>query len=346
MKQKVKRRSSGKRTAFVILNCFLAVILVLMLGVTAITHAIMNKMNRADGSVQNTVSQQEMQDYLEQQQGESGVKGPNVNENDVDWGEMLGTILGDSDDVVNILLIGQDRREGESRARSDAMILVTINKDTKSIVLTSFLRDLYVQIPGYQSNRINASYVWGGMDLLNQTLKQNFGIHIDGNVEVDFSQFADIVDLLGGVEIQLRSDEANLINSEVGSSLAEGLQTLNGVQALTYSRIRKLDADGDFSRTQRQRVLIDALIAKVKDSSFLKLLSIVDDVLPMVTTDMTNAEIIGHATALFPMLSKATITSQRIPADGAYSYASIDGMSVLLADMDAARQLLQQTIGD
>lgn len=345
MKHKNKKRRSFRYRALKALNTFLAVVLVLLVGITLFANGLMNRMNRTDGSLE-AMTFEEMQAYLASQLAEEGSgDGPSVNESDVNWGEMVTTLLGDSDDVVNILLIGQDRREGESRARSDSMILVTINKDTKSIVLTSFLRDLYVQIPGYSSNRLNAAYAWGGMELLNATLEQNFGIYVDGNIEVDFNQFAEIVDMLGGVEMELRSDEANYINKDIGGSLTGGTQQLTGNQALAYARIRKLDADGDFSRTERQRKVINALLEKVKDSSLMTLLGIVNDVLPMVTTDMTNSQILGHAASLFPLLSKATVTSQRIPADGAYSYASINGMSVLLADMDANRQLLRETLG-
>jgi len=344
MKAKTKR--SGKRKALVALCSVLAVVLALMLGITFAATSFMNQMNRVDGSELGTISAEEMQDYLSNEMQEnSDISGPSINDNDVDWGDMIGSILGDSDDVINILLIGQDRREGEARARSDSMILCTVNRNTKSIVLTSFMRDLYVQIPGYGNNRINASYAWGGMELLNQTLEQNFGIHVDGNVEVDFNQFSEIVDLLGGVPMELREDEANTINAHTGSALTSGLQMLNGDQALTYARNRNLDADADFSRTNRQRKVLNALFGEVKDSGLVTLLKLLDEVLPMVTTDMTNGEILGYAAKVFPMLSKADITSQRVPADGAYSGAMIDGMAVLVADMDQTRQMLQDTLG-
>lgn len=342
MKRNKKR--SGKRTALVVLCSVLAVILTAMLGVTVAAHSLMNKMNRVDGSEQSTMSAEEMQAFLENQKKEGG-SGPSISAGDVDWGDMISTLLGDSDDVINILLIGQDRRPGETRARSDSMILCTVNRDSKSIILTSFMRDLYVQIPGYGSNRINASYAWGGMELLNQTMEQNFGIYIDGNVEVDFSQFAEIVDLLGGVPMELRSDEASYINSDTGSSLSSGMQVLSGKQALSYARIRKLDADGDFSRTNRQRKVIGAMFDQVKDSGLTTLLGLLNDVLPMITTDMSNGEILGYAAKVFPMFSRATITSQRVPADDAYYGAMIDGMSVLVADMDKTREMLQQTLG-
>lgn len=322
------RTKQKKNKALKLLNTLLAVILALMLGATVLAHSLMNKMNRVDNP---------------------GKQDPDINVTVVLGDEpeaaVPDNLIGEEKHIMNILLIGQDRREGEDRARSDAMILLTVNKKTKSVVLTSFLRDLYVEIPGYGSNRINASYAFGGMELLNRTLEQNFGIHVDGNVEVDFGQFSKIVDLVGGVEITLRGDEAKHINENIGSHLTEGTCRLNGKEALEYARIRKLDADGDFSRTQRQRTVINAIVEQLKREGVLKMLRIVDDILPMVTTDMTNTEILGYATSLLPMLSGTQIENQRIPADGDYSYAMIDGMSVLNPDLEACRRLLRETLG-
>ena len=326
MKQ-TQYRNRGKSKLLTLLNTLLAVILALMLGATVLAHTLMNRMNRVEmpdgGDVSNTVSV-----------------------NDGQWNDSSEDLLGQERGIVNILLIGQDERGSVTGKRSDTMILLTVNKQKKAIVMTSFLRDLYVEIPGYSSNRLNASYAWGGMDLLNRTLERNFGIYVDGNVEVDFGQFSNIVDLLGGVTIELRADEAKHINKEIGSSLTEGRNLLSGKEALEYVRIRKLDADGDFSRTQRQRTLINAILRDVKDGGLVDLLHLVNDVLPMITTDMSNTEILGYATALLPLLSGAEITSQRIPADGAYSYASVDGMSVLKPDLEANRQILRETLGN
>lgn len=255
-----------------------------------------------------------------------------------------GSIGGTGSGLVNVLLIGQDRREGEAGSRSDSMILCTFNKRNKQLILTSFLRDLYVPIPGKGSNRINAAYSLGGTKLLNQTLEENFDLHIDGNVEVDFSQFSQIVDLLGGVEIQLRQDEANLINKETGSTLEAGLRTLDGMQALAYARIRKLDADGDFSRTNRQRRVMEAIWDSYRGASLSTLMQLLSNVLPMVDTDMSAGEILSCAISVFPNLSDIEIVSQRIPADGQYRDQSIDGMSVLVADMEAARETLRTTL--
>lgn len=253
-------------------------------------------------------------------------------------------IGGPGTDLLNILLIGQDAREGDTQARSDSMILCTFNKKTNSLVMTSFLRDLYVEIPGHGSNRINAAYSFGGTKLLKKALEHNFGLYIDGSLEVDFSHFSEIIDLLGGVEIQLRQDEANAVNKQTGSSLTEGLQTLNGAQALTYSRIRNLDIDGDFSRTDRQRKVIAALVEAFREIRITELPPLLNDLLPMIKTDLNPGQILFCALEVAPNLSSMETSSQRIPADGTFSDKTIDGMAVLVADIAAQRQYLKNTL--
>ena len=258
--------------------------------------------------------------------------------------EGLGTkpelIGGTGSGIVNILFIGQDRREGETTARSDSMILCTYHRKTGDVTMTSFLRDLYVPIPGHHHNRINAAYSEGGTALLDQTLRENFALHIDGNVEVDFSQFSQIIDLLGGVKLELREDEAAEINKETGS----GVQVLNGEQALTYARIRKLDADGDFSRTSRQRKLMNALLGSYRNIKWKDLLPLIDELLPLISTDMNYGKLVLLAMEILPKLSDAQVASQRIPADGTFTDEKIDGMAVLCADLEANRQLLRETL--
>ena len=342
-----RKRTSVKRAALSFLCIVLAIILTAMLSVTLYFRHLLNQINYVDPNDTVTLSQEELNAYLAEETeapGEADSTTPTMDAADVEFEDHDTQIGGKDSGLVNILLIGQDRREGETRARSDSMILCTFNKNTKTLTMTSFLRDLYVEIPGYQNNRINVAYAAGGMTLLNKTLEENFGIHVDGNIEVDFTQFADIVDLLGGVTMELRQDEANVINKSTPGSLSSGTQLLNGDQALAYARIRSLDADGDFSRTNRQRKVINALLEAYKNSSLSTILSLLDDILPMVTTDMNDVKIIAYATELFPMLSGATIVSQRIPADGSYTGKMIDGMAVLVADMEASRQLLEETL--
>ncbi len=258
-------------------------------------------------------------------------------------GEKKEVIGGEDSGVINVLLVGQDRRE-ETRARSDSVILCSFRPEDKQVIITSFLRDLYVEIPGYDANRLNAAYVFGGMPLLEQTLRENFDVAVDGCVEVDFSSFPQLIDLLGGVTLELRQDEADTINASVPGNLSEGSNLLNGSQALAYSRIRNLDRDGDFSRTNRQRKLLSSLLDRYREANLLTILSVVADVLPMINTDMSKKQILLLAAKLFPMLDDPSITSQRIPAEGSYTFERVRGMDVLLADMEENKEILCDTI--
>ncbi len=328
MKHKQTRKPTFGRRVMKLVCLVLGLVLAVMVSVTAYFQHLIN---------QGRIEPQEALPTLNQFVAQNLSAG-NLGQGNGD------SLITSGSGTVNILLIGQDRVEGEDRARSDSMILCTFNKRTKQITMTSFLRDLYVKIPGFGSNRINAAYTFGGMELLDRTLRENFGVKVDANVEVDFAQFSQIVDLLGGVEIELRADEARVVGKETGTEVSEGVQKLNGDQALAYSRIRKLDADGDFGRTNRQRKVMSALLDQYKTADMKTILSLVDDILPMVNTDMNPLEMVKYAVELFPMLSGGELVSQRIPADGAYESRKIDGMSVLVADMDAARQMLKTTM--
>ena len=322
----MKRKDSLPRKAMKLLCTLLGLILAAMLGVTLLFRNYLEQVNympsrsAKDSSILEVFSQLSFTDPSNNRIG-----GPNSG-------------------LVNILLIGQDAREGENQARSDSMILCTYNKNTQQLTMTSFLRDLYVPIPGHGSNRINAAYSYGGASLLQKTIDQNFNIAIDGCVEVDFSHFSSIIDSMGGVEIELRQDEADVINQQTGSSLTKGSQLLDGFQALTYSRIRSLDLDGDFSRTSRQRKVINALADSLRGSSIKELTPVISKILPMITTDLTRGQLLLYAVEILPHLSKMDILSQSIPVEGTFTDQIIDGMAVLEADMNVQRQYLQKSL--
>ena len=333
-------RPSRKHTLKKCLCIAAGLLLIASVSIGIYAGSLMNQIHYVDSQTAPTLTQQELNSL----QVEETVQSRRHSEISVQW-ETTYAPIAKEDYVVNILLIGQDRRPGETRARSDAMILCTFNTRNNTLTMTSFLRDLWVQIPGYQDNKLNAAYAAGGMKLLQKTLEHNFGIHIDGNVEVDFNRFVQIVDLLGGVEIELRSDEARYLNRALDTQkLTAGVQTLTGKQVLYYCRIRSLDSNADFSRTNRQRKVLDALVRKYRAAGITKTLSLLDDILPMLTTDMTRMQIMGYAYELLPKLASAQIVSQRIPADGTFTTPVIRNMSVLLADMDAARKMLRQTL--
>lgn len=340
-----------KRKALITLCVVLSVVLVILIAVTAYAESLLGLINR--NTNEDMISQSEYDANYHETENNLDFTGPTMDAEDIVWDNDVSVLLGKEDGIVNIMLIGQDRREGETRARSDSMILCTINKKTKTLTFTSFLRDLYVQIPGYRDNRINASYAIGGMKLLDATVEKNFGVHIDGNVEIDFAGFYKAIDSLGGLEIELTGDEAWYLNkrgnwdyniASAGTwNLKKGVNLLTGEQLFAYSRIR--DLDSDFGRTNRQRKVLSTLLESVKDMNVKELNKLLEQMLPLVTTDLGNSDIMGYAMAMFPMVSDMKINSVQIPADNAYSFAMIDGMSVIVPDLDANREVLKKAIG-
>lgn len=262
---------------------------------------------------------------------------------DVNWQQLRSDLARPDAKTVNLLLIGHDRREDEAISRADAMILCTFDREQQRLTMTSFLRDTWLTIPGRGKDRLNAAYAYGGAELLKKTLTENYEIPIDGCLEVDFSQFSGVIDALGGVTLTLRADEAEFINRNTGSALTGGACLLTGREALTYARIRTLDADGDFSRTARQRKVVGAVVDAYRDAGLSSLLKLLKQVLPMLSTDMTESRLLMLALEVFPMLSDMEITSQTVPGPGSCTDETVNGMAVLVPDLEAARALLHET---
>lgn len=217
--------------------------------------------------------------------------------------------------VDNVLLIGADRRSVNENGRSDSMIIVSLNHNTGKIHLTSLMRAMYVCIPrsdGQVWSMLNAAYSWGGPNLLIDTIELNFRIKIDHYVVVDFAAFTTAVDLLGGVELELTDDEAWYISSVAKLPTPAGKSVLDGKRALVFSRIRLID--NDFMRTARQRKVINELLKKAKTMDLATMLALADEILPMVSTNLTNSEILMYITRTIPML-KNEITQRMLPIE-------------------------------
>lgn len=250
-------------------------------------------------------------------------------------------------DAINILLIGVDSRSNSFSGRSDSMILVSINQKRKEVTMTSLLRDIYVSIPGRSSNRLNAAYAYGGMSLLADTIKANFGITVDNCVVVNFFLVKDIVDEVGGIDLEVSADEIRVMNgyikehnrllgnaegTDILSESAAGTIHANGSQALAYARVRYVGTD--FARTGRQRTVISKCLDKIKTMNLAELSAMAEKFLPRVRTNLTE----GDCASLLLMalgLSDYSIQNMTIPADGTWSNARIRGMSVLNVDFAA-----------
>ena len=258
------------------------------------------------------------------------------------------------DNVINVLLIGTDSRSNDDRGRSDSMILVSLNKNTKQVIMTSFLRDIYCSIPDIEYTRLNHAYAYGGPDLLIRTLESNFKVRIDRYVRVNFYSFCDVVDAVGGVDIDVTDEELPYVNQYLGeiNSLEgdpadkyqlthSGQQTLNGRQALSYSRIRYIGTD--FARTQRQRTVLESIVTKMKKLSLSELSDLLDVLLPQLATNMTQGEMFSFVVDS-PVYLKYDVVQNRIPADGTWSFMTVRQMSVIDVNFDENIDHLRKTI--
>lgn len=327
----------SKRTALTILCIVLAVVLLGLVAGAAYLDGMLGLIHREEAP---GLTPSELDALMQQEAGAQ--TGPVYDPEDITIPQAPEN-MPSGEGILNILLIGQDRREGSGRSLSDAMILCTLNRNTGVLTMTSFLRDSYVRIPGHGNNKLNAAYPLGGMTLLDATLEENFGVRVDGNVEVDFSQFRRIIDLLGGVEISLTEEEVQHLAREYGFQLREGVNRLNGEEALGYARIRKLGTD--FARTERQRKVLTALIGQFRRAGLLKLHKATRELLKLITTDMSNSRILALAVELAPMLDDLEIRSQHIPAEGTYRFGNAGKVtSCIFLDFEANRALLAETL--
>ncbi len=253
-------------------------------------------------------------------------------------------------DVINILLVGLDSRTGlQYGGRSDTLILLSLNKTTKKINMTSFFRDTYCNIDNNGNlsyNKINASYAKGGADCLINTLENNFKVNIDYYVTVDFATFEDIIDELGGLRVTVQKYEADYINRTTKLHVPYGENVvLDGEEALVFSRIRKCDSDSDVSRTRRQRMVITSLINSVKGASYLDLNNMLKTLLPYVKTNLSENEILTYAAqALAGGWLNYEIVETTLSDSTVFKTGYVGKSSVVFMEFPVAAQRLQKAI--
>ena len=364
--QPKKKKSKALKIVLIVLAVIVLLLAILAVGVVIYMRSLLGMVNQV-GETNPTVSTTaatvpESTDATDETAGET------PSETEETWLEIVST-----QNVTTFMLVGQDGRYGEESKLSDTMIMCTINRETKTLTMTSILRDCYVPLPAYAGhgagrNRINVcynlGYQWtgsskGGMEMLALCVEQNFGIPIDHTIEVDFEAFERIVDLMGGVEIELTEAEAKYMTESVGyiGEMEPGLQTLDGLEALAYARIRKIDANGDFSRTNRQRTVINSLLHKCAQMNLWDLHKLATEILPLITTDMTTDEMSNYIFEFLPMLKGLNIVSQQIPLDkevlsevvpGTWSYNGVtkEGIGgVMEVNTWSHKKYLQQQLG-
>lgn len=245
--------------------------------------------------------------------------------------------------TYTLLLLGVDGYGDSVEGRSDTMVLAQLNPTDRSVRLVSFLRDLYVQLPGKGMNRLNAAYVYGGGELVCRTLENSFGVSIDGYAAVNFTHMAALVDALGGVTVDVSENERTQLNSILryynqkqglaendGTLRSAGEQTLTGKQALSYCRIRK--TDDDFHRTERQRKVLFGALEQLRALGLPQLLRLASEALSLVETNVSLWDTLGLA----PMLASPdglTLEQMQVPLAGAYTDEVKNGMMVLVPSL-------------
>ena len=257
---------------------------------------------------------------------------------------------------INVALFGLDKRSENEKARSDSIIIANINFEEKKINVVSILRDTLVDIKGYGNEKLNHAYAYGGAPLALKTINSNFYLNIDKYVAVDFFSLAKAIDIIGGVDIELKDYEGNQINNNLveinnieglpkGTDYIKGygLKTLNGRQVVAYSRIRK-EGNGDYERTQRQRNILIQLISKVQGQTSEKKFEIGMEIMGQVNTNL-SMEYIENIASKILYEDKFEIKQYRIPQEGTFKSEISNGMWVINADMDKNIKLLHSYFG-
>ena len=345
-----RRHSSGKKKKKFgwvnVLTILLVVVLVVLVGVYAVINHYYSKSNYVSDDKITINKSTEV---------ETESTGLTDEETDALQSEILNETqdieLPNNNNVYNILLIGVDRRDKTWYGNSDSMILMSINKDTKQIHMTSFMRDLYANIPDVGVKKLNAACAYGGGPLVVRTIEDNYKLPIDNYASVDFDSMIDIIDDIGGIELSPSDDEIRVANQYVDEMCrlrnveasahqytAGGEQHVDGYQAVAYARIRYV-GNSDYQRTERQREVLSKMMQKMKSSSVTELSALADTILPSVTHNIDQSTLMTLIGEL-PTILSYEIVQSRVPYDDLYSSKG----EMLVPDFSATISRLQTEI--
>ena len=257
------------------------------------------------------------------------------------------------DGCYDLLLIGADRRDESWNGNSDTMILVTVNENREQVYLTSFLRDLYADIPGHGEMKLNAACAIGGPELCVETIKENYKVDIDNYAYVDFNDMIRIVDLLGGIDLEVEENEIEVCNQYIATMCEanqesadehliyySGMQHLDGYQAVGFSRNRYSGSSSDFGRTDRQRKVLYAIADKFRGSDAAEYAKLAPQILTYVKHDLNAVDQINVLLNLTKWM-KYDLKQQRIPYDNEwYSRSEI----LIPVDMEDTIQKIRDAI--
>lgn len=256
--------------------------------------------------------------------------------------------------ITNIALFGVDTRPDEP-TRSDCIMVMTVDADAGTIKLTSLMRDSKVKIDGHGTQKLCHSYSFDGPKGAIKTINETFDLNITDYAEVNFVQMANLIGEVGGVDVEVSEKErkeANKFIREYYESFdmepelikKAGYQHLNGIQAMTFARIRKGGTGDDWGRVERQSIVLEAMFDTVKDKSMAELVAMMPRLLPYVTTSLKKTEMISLAKGLFAN-GKPKIEHARVPVDGQWDYGGRSN-EYIVYDLDRAAEQINAYIYD
>ena len=332
-------------------------------GIYYFGHNMINRMNyQADEDVRQFET---LPEQAAEVSTEAEVTGNVLNESELDNLHVLMNQAqkAQNDDVImdqsvyNVVLAGVDRDDKSWNGNADSVMLISLNNDKKRASVISLMRDTYVEIPGHDYNKLNSSYAYGGGPLLCDTIEENYRIPVERYAAVDFENLVDIVDALGGVELEWTANEIEVANGYIKDMCERvfdipyedhailekpGMILSDGVQAVAYARNRFV-GNSDYTRTQRQRYVIQQMVAKIKTLSSTQLLGFVQKVLPLVTHNLPENEIWSLVWDA-PSILKYDIVMDRVPYDGMYDEIDVGGQGMLVPHWDKTITQMHRTI--
>lgn len=335
-----KPHSPKKRILFIMLG-ILIFLLILFIATYAIWKSYYNKSNYIkdeDVSIHYEEEETSPDKNTKEKEENNTLSEKDASKLEDDLKKVENVKTPSNNQVYNVLLIGSDRRDTSWYGNSDSMILISVNEAKKTIYMTSFMRDLYVIIPNIGARKLNSAYARGAGPLLVQTLENNFKIDIDNYASVDFTSMPQIIDLVGGVDLELYQEEADYLNNAIGTNFAAGMVHMNGEQVLAFSRIRHVGYY-DYERTSRQRRILEQVLIKARQLDLNQLNNLINSVLPLTSHNLPEEDLVQKLLNV-PKWIQYDIVQDRVPYDGMYSYLGQD----IVPNYEATIQRLHTTI--
>lgn len=349
-----RKKKSGMNMKKVFAISFCIVLGVVMISggmIYKLGHDLYSNINYvADEEVQvvETLPEQVREEMTEETLSDEESQGVKVSDEELDSiHSLMSSVSSDretvsDDDIYNLLLVGVDRRDKTWNGNSDSMMLVSLNKAANRVTIVSLMRDTYVNIDGVGYAKLNAAYAYGAGPLLCQTVTDTYKIEVDRYAAVDFFDLIDIIDILGGVSLEISAEEAEVANGYILDmcNLMEidgyehqipsegGYVHCDGVQAVAFARNRYV-GNSDYERTERQRYLISQMMEEVKAMSVAQMTEKMQAILEHVTTNIPESEIWSMITEV-PEILEYEFEMDRIPYDNMYDVIYVNGQDMLV----------------